>query len=385
MRVIDADGHVEENPATFSDQYFDPTLRSLRPRVIGMDGLAYWMIDEQLYPRRVGRGCHNLGTPVSYDGKPTKHAARKADSLESMELTDLGARLKIMDEEDIALQVLYPTLFLAYPLSSNPALLTAMCSSYNRWLGDRLATHERLKWVGVVNLDDIPAAVRQVREAKRLGAVGMMILGTAGDRLLDDPTLFPFYEAVAEANLPLAVHVGWACPSINNLFTHIYPSGVIAFLIPVLMGFVSLISGGVLDRFPNLRVVFLEAGCLWIHFMLDRLDHRFKHSSKNLAHVVSETAPREALPPMDYIRSGKLYFSAEVEDALLPQVLDLVGEGQIVFGSDMPHGDRERFAARSLLQRNDIGKAAQTKILVENPVSLYGLDEKIMKEISHAI
>ena len=387
MRVIDADGHVEENVVTFSDKYFDPAFRAQRPQVVpgSEEGLAYWMIDEQLYPRRVGRGCHNLGTPVSYDGKPTKHAARKADSLESMELTDLNARLKIMDEEDIAVQVLYPTLFLAYPLSSNPALLTAMCSSYNRWLGDRLGGHERLKWVGVVNLDDIPAAVRQVREARRLGAAGIMILGTAGDRLLDDPTLFPFYEAVAGENLPLAVHVGWACPSINNLFTHIYPSGVIAFLMPVLMGFVSLISGGVLDRFPNLRVVFLEAGCLWIHFMLDRLDHRFKHSTKNLAHVVSETAPREALPPMEYIRKGNLYFSAEIEDALLPQVLGLVGEGQIVFGSDMPHGDRERFAARSLLQRNDIGEAEKTKILVENPVSLYGLDDKIMKEISHAI
>ena len=385
MRVIDADGHVEENPATFSDKYFEPGLRSQRPRVIGMDGLAYWMIDEQLYPRRVGRGCHNLGTPVSYDGKPTKHAARKPDSLESMELTDLNARLSIMDEEDIAVQVLYPTLFLAYPLSSNPALLTAMCSSYNRWLGDRLGTHERLKWVGVVNLDDISAAVGQVREAKRLGAAGIMVLGTAGDRLLDDPTLFPFYGAVAEANLPLAVHVGWACPAINNLFTHIYPSGVIAFLMPVLMGFVSLISGGVLDRFPNLRVVFLEAGCLWIHFMLDRLEHRFKHSSKNLAHVVSETAPREALPPMEYIRSGNLYFSAEVEDALLPQVLDLVGEGQIVFGSDMPHGDRERFAARELQGRNDIGAAAKAKILIENPARLYGLGKHIVKEISHAL
>jgi predicted TIM-barrel fold metal-dependent hydrolase len=119
--------------------------------------------------------------------------------------------------------------------------------------------------------------------------------------------------------------------------------------------------------------------------MLDRLDHRFKHSSKNLAHVVSETAPREALPPMEYIRKGNLYFSAEIEDALLPQVLDLVGEAQIVFGSDMPHGDRERFAARSLLQRNDIGEATKAKILLENPASLYGLDEKIMKEISHAI
>jgi len=373
MRVIDADGHVEENPVTFSDKYLDPAFRPQRPRVIGMDGLAYWMIDEQLFPRRVGRGCHNLGTPVSYDGKPTKHAARKPDSLESMELTDLNARLKIMDEEDIAVQVLYPTLFLTYPLSSNPVLVTAMCSSYNRWLGDRLAGNERLKWVGVVNLDDIPAAVRQVHEAKRLGAVGIMVLGTAGDNLLDHPSLLPFYEAVAEENLTLAVHVGWACPAINNLFTHIYPSGVIAFLMPVLMGFVALISGGVLDRFPSLRVVFLEAGCQWIHFMLDRLNHRFQHSSKNLAHVVSETAPKEALPPMEYVRKANLYFSAEVEDTLLPQVMELVGEGQIVFGSDMPHGDRERFAARSLMERKDISESVKASILEENPCRLYQL------------
>ena len=41
MRVIDADGHVEENPTTFSDKYFDPAFRSQRPEVVGMDGLAY--------------------------------------------------------------------------------------------------------------------------------------------------------------------------------------------------------------------------------------------------------------------------------------------------------------------------------------------------------
>ena len=181
---------------------------------------------------------------------------------------------------------------------------------------------------------------------------------------------------MAEENLTLAVHVGWACPSINNLFTHIYPSGVIAFLMPVLMGFVALISGGVLDRFPTLRVVFLEAGCLWIHFMLDRLEHRFKHSSKNLAQVVSETAPKEALPPMEYVRRGNLYFSAEVEDTLLPEVLELVGEGQIVFGSDMPHGDRERFAARMLMERTDISESAKAHILENNPLRLYGWTEK---------
>src|SRR3989338_512884 len=373
MRVIDADGHVEENPATFSDKYLDPAFRSQRPRVIGMDGLAYWMIDEQLFPRRVGRGCHNLGTPVSYDGKPTKHAARKPDSLESMELSDLNARLKIMDEEDIAVQVLYPTLFLAYPLSSNVPYMSALCFSYNRWLGDRLSGNGRLKWVGVVNLDDIPGAVRAVHEAKRLGAVGMMILGTAGDRLLDDPTLFPFYEAVAEEKLTLAVHVGWACPSINNLFTHIYPSGVIAFLMPVLMGFVSLISGGVLDRFPNLRVAFLEAGCMWVPFMVDRLNHRFQNQGKSLARFIPQTTPQEKLPPLEYVRRGNLYFSAEVEDFLLPQVLEFVGEAQIVLGTDMPHGDRERFVARLLQERKDISASAKASILDKNPSRLYGL------------
>jgi predicted TIM-barrel fold metal-dependent hydrolase len=374
MRVIDADGHVEENPATFSDAYLDPRFRPLRPQVVGVDGNAYWMIDEQLFPRRVGRGCHNLGTPTSYGGVPVKHAAGKPDSIESMELSDVGARLRALDEEDIAIQVVYPTLFLAYPLSANPALLTALCSSYNRWLGDRLSGNHRIKWAAVVNLDDVTGAMREVREAKRLGAVGVMVLGTAGDRLLDQAELAPFYEAVAEENLALAVHVGWACPALNNLYTHIYPSGVIAFLIPVLMGFVALISGGVLDRLPNLRVVFLEAGCQWIHFMTDRLDHRFQHASKRLANIVSETAPRHKVPPMEYVRRGNLYFSTEVEDTLLPQAIELVGERQIVFGSDMPHGDRERFAARMLQHRSDISSSAKARILEGNASCLYELE-----------
>lgn len=375
MRVIDADGHVEENLVTFSDKYFDPAFRAQRPKIVatGEDGLAYWMIDEQLFPRRVGRGCNNLGTPVSYQGQPVRHARRKPDTIGSMELTNLSERLAIMDEENIWLQVLYPTLFLAYPLSCNPAYATALCDAYNRWLGDILAGQERLKWVGIVNLDDVSAALRQVKESKKLGAVGMMILGTAGDRLLDDPSLLPFYEAVADAGLPLAVHVGWACPSINNLYTHIYPSGVIAFSMPVLMGLVSMMSGGIFDRFPQLRVVYLEAGCLWVHFILERLHHRYRHSGRNLAQVVSRTAPIQKLEPMEYVKQGNLYFSAEVEDVLLPQVLDLIGDGHILFGSDMPHGDRERFAEKMLRDRNDISDTAKIKILESNPALFYRL------------
>jgi uncharacterized protein len=373
MRYIDADGHLEESPATFNDAYLDPAFRGQRPRVVGVDGMVYWDIDEQLFPRRVGRGCNNLGTPTSCDGKPALHTINKPESVGCMELTDIQARLKIMDEEDIAVQVIYPTLFLAYPLSSNPNFVTALCASYNRWLGDTLSSHARLKWAAVVNLDQIQAAVREVHEAKRLGAANVMLLGTIGDRQLDDPSFFPFYEALCEEGLPLAVHVGWACPSINNLYSHIYPSGVVAFHFPVLMGFAALVSGGVLDRFPNLTAVFLEAGSMWIPFMIDRLEHRFQNQGKYLAKFLPQTKPLQALPTMEYIKRGTLYFSAELEDSLLPQVMELVGEKQVVMGTDMPHGDRERYAARLLQERKDLSAAAKANMLEHNPARLYGL------------
>jgi len=373
MKYIDADGHVEECLPTFSDKYLDPAFRPLRPTVIGRDGLAYWVIDEQMFPRRVGKGCNNLGTPASYDGKPTRHTALKPDSIESMELTDIGARLRSMDEEEIAIQVVYPSLFLAYPLTSNTALATALYSSYNRWLGDRLSGNERIQWAAIANLDDVGAAVQQVREAKSLGASAVMVLGTAGDLTFDHPTLLPFFESLAQTNLPLAVHVGWSCPALNNIYSHIYPSGVIAFLVPVMMGLVALISGGVLDRFPDLREAFLEAGCQWVHFVLERMDHRFRRTRNQLSTFHSQTAPRHDLPPMDYVRKGNLFFSTEADDVLLPHVIDLVGEDNMVFGSDMPHGDRESFVVRKVKERKDIGDSAKLKILESNPARLYGL------------
>jgi uncharacterized protein len=373
MRVIDADGHVEENVDTFSDKYLDPAFRALRPRVTGVDGMAYWVIDEQLYPRRVGPGCHNLGTPTNVNGQVAAHSLSKQESIASMELDDIAARLRLMDNEDIAVQVIYTTLFLAYPLTKNVPLATAITSSYNRWMGQRLASQARIKWSAVVNLDDIPNAIKQVREAKQLGAVSVMVLGTAGDDMLDHPRLDPFYAALCEEDLALGVHVGWSCPSVNNLYSHIYPSGVIAFHVPLLMAFTALVSGGVLDRFPNLRVVFLEAGCQWVPFIIERIHHRFKNQGSTLRKFLPQTAPIQKLPVMDYIKRGNIYFSTEVEDEILPNVLNLVGEGQVIFGSDMPHGDRDRCAAAILQKRTDISESAKVSILDKNPAKLYGI------------
>jgi hypothetical protein len=55
---------------------------------------------------------------------------------------------------------------------------------------------------------------------------------------------------------------------------------------------------------------------------------------------------------------------------LLPQVINLVGEQQMVFGTDMPHGDRERFAGRELAKRKDISDSAKGDVGCESEASV---------------
>ena len=372
MVVIDADAHVEESQTTFSDKYLDPAFRARRPRVVRSEGRLYWRVEDQIYPRLFGPACHNMGTPAHYEGERSFYSAAKPESLESIEISDPDARLRDMDTEELGVQVIYPSFFLVHPLVADPELGSALCSSYNRWLADTIGSVDRLHWAALVDLDNVPAAVKEVREAKRLGAVSVMILGTAGERLLDHASFLPFYEVLEEEDLALAVHVGWSCPPLSNLYDHLYPATIIPFLVPILMGFTSMITGGVLDRFPNLRVAFLEAGCLWVHFLMDRLEHRFAFTTR-FGKSLPELAPRAQCSALEYMRRGNLYLSTEVEDSLLPQVVDLVGADQILFGSDMPHGDRDRFAVREFRARKDLSEAAKEQILEANPRRLYKL------------
>jgi predicted TIM-barrel fold metal-dependent hydrolase len=103
------------------------------------------------------------------------------------------------------------------------------------------------------------------------------------------------------------------------------------------------------------------------------MHHRYKNQGSTLRKFLPQTAPIQKLPVMDYIKQGNIYFSTEVEDEILPHVLNLVGEGQVIFGSDMPHGDRDRCAAAILQKRTDISESAKVSILEKNPARLYGL------------
>jgi len=369
--VIDADGHVEECEETFADAYLEQPYRARRPQVVGSEnGRAFWLIEDQLFPRLTGRGCHILGTPTGYRAQRAEVSTWKPETFASIEMRDVEQRSGDIKKEGIDLQVIYPTLFIAPQLTVDPGLGQAMCRSYDNWISEACARRpDVFKWVAAVTLDDVPGAVAELKRAQGMGAIGVMVCGTYGERMLGDPDFLPFFAECSRLDMAIGVHVGWTCAGVNNLVTDLFNSAVTAFAFPVLASFVSLVGAGIFDRFPNLRVAFLEAGCEWVPYLNTRMNHFYDFAKERMARALPASRKR----PEDYLRSGNVYVSCEVEDGLLPYVMDLMGEDHILFASDIPHSDRMVNSVAYLKGRNDLKEGAVRKILRDNPTRFYQL------------
>jgi len=94
----------------------------------------------------------------------------------------------------------------------------------------------------------------------------------------------------------------------------------------------SMIFEGVPERFPDLRLAFLEAGAGWAPYWMERMDDEYAKRGEVEAPVLRRK-------PSDYVRGGKIWVSCEADEWLLPQALTLVSEHQIVWASDFPHWD----------------------------------------------
>src|SRR3989441_901401 len=129
----------------------------------------------------------------------------------------------------------------------------------------------------------------------------------------------------------------------------------------------SIVFEGIPERFPDLRLAFLEAGAGWAPYWMERMDDEYDKRGE-------VEAPALRKKPSDYVRSGKTYFSCEADEWLLPQALKLVGENQIVYASDFPHWDHSFPASiDEIRNRRDLTDAQKRKVLADNCRRLYKL------------
>ena len=373
MEAWDSDGHVYESEATFSDAYWDPALKDRRPIVVELaNGRLSWMIDGRAFPISSGPNQGLGGTPASKGGVPARLSPRTGpNTVESSELRSAAARLAQLDQEGLHLQVNYPTMLLTWPLAYDPVLGAAIARSYNSWIADISSqAPDRLKWVTIIDPSNPAEAAREIERTKGLGSSGVMLLGMAGTTHLDDPSMEPIWDAAASTGLPIGVHVGFCCPPLGGLYTTSNDSIVVPFAFTVLMGFQRIVSTGLLDRYPGLRVGFLEAGCSWVDFMVERITERLEIGPPGRRGGPEYSSE---LLPAEYIARGPLFFGFEVEEGQLAYFVDRYGADPLLYASDMPHVHRMLDSVASLEQRGDISAETKRKLLVDNTARFYGL------------
>jgi predicted TIM-barrel fold metal-dependent hydrolase len=126
--------------------------------------------------------------------------------------------------------------------------------------------------------------------------------------------------------------------------------------------FTHMIFGRVFERFPRLKVAFLEAGCGWVPYLIERIDRRTERTGRHLA--------------TEQVRDHPVYFHAELaERQVLPLALSVVGEDRFLYASDFPHepDDEIMEVLEAFLAREDVSPSAKQKLLCENIEALYTL------------
>ena len=383
--TVDADGHVVE-PATLWRDRVAPEFKDKVPWVETRDDSTEWWHNNGILSGWRATASSSMGGQVSgaeCDRDPDRYLYSK--SLPSV--WDPIERLKVMDAEDIDASVLYPTWGLNwYP---EPRLLEAFCQAYNDWLGEFCgANKRRLYGAGVIPLGDIEGGIRELRRCReRIGLKAAMLRqapylpGTKFFHAVYDP----FWAEAQELACPIGFHPHAIdlMPGAMTLFDFIAPEDgqdkyrrpIEGFLkVPVappmdaMVTLASFVGGGILERFPSLKIAILEASGGWVPMILERLDHAYE----------VQRGPRTQhlkMKPSEYFKRN-CWISFDPDEDMIGPVAEAIGADRILWASDFPHIDCYFPGTVATLRKHISGipRAAQLLILGRSATEFYDLD-----------
>ncbi len=329
-KIIDADGHVLDR---------DTDIRAFM---------------EEPYCRRQGSLLAKDKWDASMYGKL------------GMNITDVPTRLRDMDTEGIEVSVLFPTTGFAITQSPEKDYAAAYCRGYNDWIASVCKESPRLKGIGLVPFQDVPAAVAEVNRAiTKLGLAGIAVASFGMKEHLGTPIFWPIYEELQRLNAPLLVHNSRQGPAGKIRFDTFLFAHTINRPFETLIDCAALAYGGVPEKFPKLRIAFLECGCGWVPYWMDRMDEEWEKRQSE--------APLLKAKPSEYMTRGNWFYAAEPEESTLPYVIDRIGDDKILFASDYPHWDGMfPYVVSTIHGRKDISEESKGKFLGENAKKLYG-------------
>jgi aminocarboxymuconate-semialdehyde decarboxylase len=239
----------------------------------------------------------------------------------------------------------------------------------NESIAERVKSYPgRFVGLGTVPLQDIAASVAEAKRAVReLGLAGFQIGSNVGGKNLSHPDFSPFFAAIAELDVPLFIHP--YIPAGEERMQAYYLHNLVGMVAETGLAIASVIYGGVLERWPNLKLCFAHAGGVY-PYIVGRNDHGYKVRQKEC---------REAIPhpPSYYFR--QLYFdSITFHPLALRFLIDLVGSDRIVVGSDYPFDMGPFQPVEEVLNNPYLSETEKQQICGQNAARLFNLKEKII-------
>ena len=302
---------------------------------------------------------------------------------------DSKRRLEELEADGIVAEVIFPggsmqtvspfgTGLMTYQFEQDPALWAEGARAYNRWLADFCAeARGRRAGVGLVTVDDVAAAVREVRWLREQGLLGGIALpnDTNGHPFYNHPRYEPLWSVCAELSMPVHTHSGWT-PNYGN---HAGSLGI--FLQEVTwwahrpLWF--LLWSGVFERHPGLRLVMTEQGSNWVIAALAEMDRNYQMP---MFRQLRRTLP---MKPSDYFRR-QCFLGASFLDENAAAARYQIGVDKLLWGSDYPHIEGTWPHTRERLQQVFAGVSREevAGMLGGNAARVYGFDQALLAPLA---
>ena len=383
-RIFDADTHIIE-PAEPIEAYLSAgdraKLVALGPvigRAPAKAGMTRYRIgkmpklDRRLGsrervepPSAVAKGKLDGGTPwdVRWQGPPFPDDRVSFDS---------HARVKDMDIEGIDVNMVLPSgSIVGFCALDDVALEQAMYQAYHRFMAEYCAPYpDRLASLVLVSARDADASVAEIRRCgKQAWPVGIFPICPPA-LSLDDPAWEPIWAEAQEHDLTVVIHSFTMTvpypPGVWDTWDNVFIQRAAGHVWNAQRNMAAMIGGGVLDRYPQLRLTSLECGHGWLAFWASRLDE--------LAEMSRHALPALKQKPSDYIRGPQYFQSIQLHEGELSlrQAIEAIGEDTLMFATDFPHS--ESWFPKSVdnfLGWTSIPESARRKLLWENAARCY--------------
>lgn len=202
-----------------------------------------------------------------------------------------------------------------------------LAAALNESIADRVREHPtRFLGLATVPLQDIDASVVEAKHAiQELGLHGFQLGSNVGGKNLNHPDYFPLFATVAELGVPLFIHP--YIPPGEERMQDYYLHNLLGMVTETGLAIASIIYGGVLERLPNLQIIFAHAGGVF-PYIVGRMDHGYKVRTEECTKAIPH-------PPSHYLK--QVYFDCmSFNDRALRYLVDTVGADHILLGSDYP-------------------------------------------------